>query len=1038
MASTKIRGITIELNADTAGIMDGLKDINKSLGDTERSLKDVNKLLKMDPGNVTLLGQKQEYLTKAIDETAAKLEKQKELLASMQASDSAGKTAEQQKALTREIEATSQKLERYKSDLDQTNNALRDTGSESQKAGSSIKSTADAVNALANLEAFRMIAEDAKKLADAMLECANSASSFQTAMAKVETLAHAGAGLDAMATDIKNAAQAMGVSSSSFADGVYQAMSAGIAASDAIKFTQDMTKLAIGGFTSSATAVDIVTTAINAYGMSVEDATHIMDNLISTQNLGKTTVDELAQSMGRVIPSASAYSVNIDNVSAAYAELTAKGIKTREATTYMASMLKELGDSSKDVSKTIKELSGQTFGQFMESGKSLGDALNILWESVDRDKEAFMGLWSSAEAGKAAFNLVSDSGVRFNELLGEMQNNAGLADENFRIMANTAEMLDARWETAVENLKIAIGDSLLPVLDSMKEKGIEILEPFTEFVNNNPQLVAALAAMVGGVVAVTTAVTACATAVTLLNVAMGNIPGLVSMLAGGAIVGAIGGLAVGMSDGAQSAYDLNKEVQSLKKTLDGNSASYKESSDRVNELASTIKKLSGEEVLSIRKKEELKAAVMDWNSIMGENNQILLDSTGRISEWNNAMSSSIEVAARQYEIEQKQAELAEITQAYAEAKKALEEANEAVAASEERLNNAYADADWEGTATLIAQQEKEARDELAKTVEDLTNQYNNLAGEISEATAEQEEANAVAEEAVSATKTQEEELQKLQEEYEKAVQSARSSLEGQREAFESLNTATGESVDKISEHLQKQAEGMKEYSTLIAEAVQIMEQDPSSQGLLSYYIQQGPEAAGELKNLVDGFNEGGEALTSFNEACAAFNETSTLLDSLAEMTGAIETGFMEPLYNVIAGMEENVPIIQEGFTNLCDTELERMTIWGEDMATTTGTAVSNMAAAVETEGPKVATASKTMMDKATKEVYAAIGYDGARSQTFYTLGVNIDNSIADGILDNGGVVAQALNTMLQNAVGSIDVSGIAARVNQALGAALGG
>lgn len=77
MASQKIRGITIELNADTAGILDGLKEINSSLSATSKSLKDVDKLLKFDPDNVTLLAQKQDYLTQAIEGTTEKLQKEK-------------------------------------------------------------------------------------------------------------------------------------------------------------------------------------------------------------------------------------------------------------------------------------------------------------------------------------------------------------------------------------------------------------------------------------------------------------------------------------------------------------------------------------------------------------------------------------------------------------------------------------------------------------------------------------------------------------------------------------------------------------------------------------------------------------------------------------------------------------------------------------------------------------------------------------------------------------------------------------------------
>ena len=97
--STKIRGITIELNADTAGIMDGIKDLNASLSKTDKSLRDVDKLLKFDPSSTTLLAQQQEYLGQAIEQTEGKLRKQKELLESMKNADNAEETVESSKTI---------------------------------------------------------------------------------------------------------------------------------------------------------------------------------------------------------------------------------------------------------------------------------------------------------------------------------------------------------------------------------------------------------------------------------------------------------------------------------------------------------------------------------------------------------------------------------------------------------------------------------------------------------------------------------------------------------------------------------------------------------------------------------------------------------------------------------------------------------------------------------------------------------------------------------------------------------------------------
>ena len=112
---------------------------------------------------------------------------------------------------------------------------------------------------------------------------------------------------------------------------------------DAIDFVASALKLAEGGFTDAATAVDVMTTAINAYGLSADDAAQVSDYLITTQNLGKTSVGELASSLGKVIPIAAAYGVKMDDLCANMSLLTKNGIATAEAVTYTKAMLNEIG-----------------------------------------------------------------------------------------------------------------------------------------------------------------------------------------------------------------------------------------------------------------------------------------------------------------------------------------------------------------------------------------------------------------------------------------------------------------------------------------------------------------------------------------------------------------------------------------------------------------------------------------------------------------------------------------------------------------------
>ena len=112
MASGRIKGITIEIDGDTTKLTTALKQVDKQIRDTQSSLRDVNKLLKMDPGNADLLAQKQKYLTDAIDATKKKLEEEKSALEQLKNGPQTDDTIRQQEALTREIADTAPSRDR--------------------------------------------------------------------------------------------------------------------------------------------------------------------------------------------------------------------------------------------------------------------------------------------------------------------------------------------------------------------------------------------------------------------------------------------------------------------------------------------------------------------------------------------------------------------------------------------------------------------------------------------------------------------------------------------------------------------------------------------------------------------------------------------------------------------------------------------------------------------------------------------------------------------------------------------------------------
>ena len=295
-----------------------------------------------------------------------------------------------------------------------------------------------------------------------MLQAAfTEGSAYETAIAKVGTIADTSkVSIGELKGQITDLSGTMGIAAGDLAEATYQAISAGQDTGDAVAFAGQAAKLAAAGFTSSSSAVDILTTALNAYGLEADQAGHVSDVLLTTQNLGKTSVDELSASMGRVIPLAAAYKVNVENLSSGLAIMTANGIATAEATTYTKSMLNELGDTGSTVGKILQKETGQGFAELMDSGQRLGDVLQVLYDSVGGDATQFAALWSSVEAGTGALSLANSGAEKFNDVLAQMENSSGATETAYTTMTDTMAHRMESLKTNAQNLGIALFDSV--------------------------------------------------------------------------------------------------------------------------------------------------------------------------------------------------------------------------------------------------------------------------------------------------------------------------------------------------------------------------------------------------------------------------------------------------------------------------------------------------------------------------------------------------------------------------------------------------
>lgn len=305
---------------------------------------------------------------------------------------------------------------------------------------------------------------------------AKMAVDFEDAIAKVSTIMDEGVmSVDEMEDAIIGLSNETGIAAGDIADNVYNAISAGQDTADAVNFVRESTKLAKAGFAESGDTLDILTTILNAYGLEAEKVTEVSDMLVQTQNLGKTTVSELSSAMGKVIPTANANGVALDQLCAGYAIMTANGVATAETTTYMNSMLNELGKTGSTTDVILREKTGKSFSELMASGSSLADVLQIIDGAAKEENLTMSDMFSSAEAAKAGLILLGDSADSFNGTLAEMRQSTGATDAAFEKMQTTSYDI----KVAMNELK----NTVMQFGQTIMSSAAPLVEQFTEKVH---------------------------------------------------------------------------------------------------------------------------------------------------------------------------------------------------------------------------------------------------------------------------------------------------------------------------------------------------------------------------------------------------------------------------------------------------------------------------------------------------------------------------------------------------------------------------
>lgn len=283
-----------------------------------------------------------------------------------------------------------------------------------------------------------------------------AASDFQTQMRNVNSIAQLGeAQFGALNDQVLELALNPQIKDGPavLAAGLYDIVSSGFDATDALVILEAASIAASAGLTTTATSSAAITAVLNAYGLQAKDAAAVSDTLFQTVNLGVLTFEQLAGSIGTVLPTAKAAGVSLNELGAAYATLTRQGVNADEATTQINAVLTGLLKPTDALTDAL-HAQGYESGYALLKAKGLGGALEVLNKIVDGNAESANDLFADVRQVRGILGLTTDDGKLYTEMLDGMGDASDGAGATQKALAE--QMKSSAFQIAVlkKNLQV--------------------------------------------------------------------------------------------------------------------------------------------------------------------------------------------------------------------------------------------------------------------------------------------------------------------------------------------------------------------------------------------------------------------------------------------------------------------------------------------------------------------------------------------------------------------------------------------------------
>lgn len=316
-------------------------------------------------------------------------------------------------------------------------------------------------------------------MAGVALKAAGMASKFESSMAEVSTL------VDTTSVDMRKLADGvLGLyrnlpveNIDDLTKGLYNVISAGVPAGEAIEFLDIAARAAVGGVTDVNTAVNGLTTATNAFASQGVTATDAADKFFTAVKLGKTTFAEISGSIGNVAGLANSLGVSLDDLLSNMTALTLGGLDTSVAFNSLRQILANVAKPTAELKRAYPELAKE-FDLTALKTKGLTGFMTDLATRLKGNDDAAVKMFGSVEALNAVLGLTADGGARLNSIQDQMANSAGASSEAFDKMAATNKALNQVLKNEFAVQMIQLGEKLLPAVNLALNAVIGLLARF--------------------------------------------------------------------------------------------------------------------------------------------------------------------------------------------------------------------------------------------------------------------------------------------------------------------------------------------------------------------------------------------------------------------------------------------------------------------------------------------------------------------------------------------------------------------------------